>query len=353
MKYRISFIPSSLFVFLILLLSIMPMALSKVIVVFQLLLCISVLYLNDFKLTRLVVVILFVLFFLFSFNVKGYIDIKDVLLIFCILVSSSAIKLDKIIFESCLKRILFLIFVVCVLQAISPGIPNWSVLAENVGQQAIFSLGYASYSLLGNPTHTSYITLVIITVLFSINPKRVVLWGGVGLVILILAKNKICLLTYFMILSILSFKKMTGMYKVFSIMMFFLVSYLLWMLVFSKYAHWIDTDISKIHTISYRLEVFTFVRNWIFDNYHFMLGSSNGLGGISTPFDSGVLLLIFKYGVPLTVLIYSFLYYLCKGEHLLFFALAFPSITMVAFYNAQFMICIVLMLVLRNRYGKN
>lgn len=338
--------------FLILLLSILPMQFSTAIVFSQLLLCLVFICSYKLEINRLVIVLLFLVLLLLSFSLKVNIDTKDILLVFCLLISTICIKIELVKLEAFLKQVLLLILFVCLLQAISPEFPNWALLAENSGQRHIFSLGYASYSLLGNPTHTAYITLFFTVVLLSINSKKLGLWSLVGLVILILAKNKVCLLTYLLVVSVIFFQRLTGIYKLCSVVFFCTLAYMSWMLVFSEYSHWLNTDISQIHTISYRLEVFYFVKDWLFSGFNFFLGSNNGLSEINQPFDSGLLLLVFKYGVPLAFFIYLFVYFLCGRSFILFTTLALPSLTMVAFYNAQFMLCIVLVSILRRNYGK-
>lgn len=345
---------SEIFTFFILFLSLLPVGLSKMTVPIQILLSLAIISISHFRIIRLSSVLVFIVLIIISFLIKVNLDQKDMLLILSAFFSCVFTNVRRNTLEKYLKLMIVLIFSVCFLQMIAPNFPLWTSLAENKSQADLFKLGYASYSLLGNPTHTAYFSLFLFSALFTLNNKLPYTWLFITFVTLLLAKNKICLLVFITLFSFSYGSKLKGYAKLNLFILLAVLLTSLWFFVFKEYSHWLTMDVSRIHTISYRLEIFNLVVERMDNLYNILIGSSSGLNDFDKPFDSGVSLLLYKYGVIITLVIYCYLYFLCGRNVLVFLALALPSVTMVAFFNAQFMIPIIMICMsVRSNLEKN
>ncbi|WP_336859455.1 hypothetical protein [Pectobacterium carotovorum] len=232
---------------------------------------------------------------------------------------------------------LYFIFIISILEKIYPS-SLWYLLAENDAHLEMYKAGYAVYSTLGNSTHSAYITLLIGSYLLYV--KKNIKYFFITLILLFIFSNKVCLGVFVTLYSLHLFFNSGLKNKLFVFLFFLIVFYAAWFFVFEKYyVSWTSTDIDNIHTISHRVGLFEFTLDKIISVNFWLFGEPGFINDFGQAFDSGIILLMFRYGVLVTFFLYFIMYFKIASEYrMIYWTIVVPSITQVSFYNSQFML---------------
>lgn len=328
---------------LLILTSVFPMKVSLVTVAIQLLLFLLLADRLSFKKEFLLLIfsIIVSVFTISFFNIK--LDYKQFLLFSLFILMYSSLNIDKGTVASSVKICLIILFLSAVLQKLtSPDI--WYFLSENDAHYRLYEVGYSTYSTLGNSTHSGYIVLIMSALLLSLKEMSIKIFL-IALVSLFLFSNKVSIvvflaISFFYVLS----SSLGGIRKLLFFISFMLICFLIWEFALSSYyIKWKNTSVEDIHTINHRLSLFLALLEELSEPSFWLNGDPDFIEKFDMAFDSGVILLIFNYGVLFTAFIYfSFVWFLRKNVYFLI-ALTAPSLSMVAFYNTHLIIPIAVM----------
>ncbi|MEI7342867.1 hypothetical protein ABRP60_02640 [Pectobacterium brasiliense] len=232
---------------------------------------------------------------------------------------------------------LYFIFIVSILEKIFP-FSFWYLLAENDAHLEMYKSGYAVYSTLGNSTHSAYITLLIGSYLLYV--KKHMRYFFITLILLFLFSNKVCLGVFLTLYSCYLLFNSKLKYKVFIAFFLIVVFYIVWLFVFEKYyISWTSTDVENIHTISHRVGLFEFTLQKVGSVDFWLFGDPDFINNFGQAFDSGMILLMFRYGILITFIFYLLMYLAIEREYrMIYWTMVLPSVTQVSFYNSQFIV---------------
>lgn len=268
-----------------------------------------------------------------------YIDgIKILVLLYVLLCKPEVFTRNSLLTVS--KIVVVFSFLVITLQIIFPHIFLWGLISENQYQYVNFIAGYAPLSSTGHPTHAAYINMISSVVLFI--GGGAIVYPLLGFISLLLLKNKICLLVFFLAISFSILKKGGG--KVMLLLPVVISAAVI--AYYFLYSHYIEEwsgNSFNAHTINHRLDLFYNTLERLKDFHFILLGEPDLVVYAGDyPFDSLLLLLITRYGIPLTLFIYFILFRASMkiGGLSLFIAITIPSLTAITFYHFSFIIYI-------------
>ncbi|MEI7266430.1 hypothetical protein [Pectobacterium versatile] len=316
-----------------------PMKYGFQTVLFQVLLVVLFLLISNISMLKRSVLVFLLLssYLLASSLFYQFWDFKLILIIVFILLISTNLSEIKDYLTLSFTAALYFLFIVSVLEKIYPS-SLWYLLAENDAHLEMYKSGYAVYSTLGNSTHSAYITLLIGSYLLYV--KGNIKYFFITLILLFIFSNKVCLGVFVTLYSLYLFFNSRLKNKVFVLLFFLVVFYAAWFFVFEKYyVSWSSTDVENIHTISHRLGLFEFTFQKLINISFWFLGEPGFINDFGQAFDSGIALLMFRYGVLITIVLYFIMYFKIDNEYrIIYWATVLPSITQVSFYNSQFML---------------
>ncbi|MDE4734551.1 hypothetical protein [Providencia sp. T47] len=271
-------------------------------------------------------------------------EMKNIILFVFIFQSVSRLTNIQTFFSKILIFALYFLFFTAIIQRLFPN-PIWFGLAENPNHLHMLKVGYSSYSTVGNSTHAAYITLLIGTYLLYI-AKKGMFYFFLTIISLVLFANKMSMLifTSLYFLNYLVISKPSK--KLIAIVLFSIISFALWFFVFEKYyLSWTSTDVSNIHTINHRTNLFQSLLTEASNISFWLKGNPKYIENFALPFDSGLMLLSFRYGIIFTVLLYLFFFLRIGLVNIyMFLTIITPSLTQVSFYNSQFLIFIAIII---------
>ncbi|EGR2119206.1 hypothetical protein [Vibrio cholerae] len=236
------------------------------------------------------------------------------------------------------KIVVVLSFLIIVLQMVFPHFHFWGIISENQYQYANFSAGYAPLSSTGHPTHAAYINMISSVVLFM--GGGAIFYPLLGFISLLLLKNKVCLFVYFLAISVFLLNK-RGFRIVLLLPIVIFAGTVAYYVLFSHYINeWSESSFNA-HTINHRLELLNGTLERLKEFRFILLGEPHMVVYAGDyPFDSLFLLLVTRYGIPLTLFLYIFIFRLSMrvGGLPLFIAITMPSLTAITFYHFSFII---------------
>lgn len=296
---------------------------------------------------RLLTLLAFSLFLLLQDIIFSdfYYDGIKLLFLFYILSDDTRIFTRAILLK--ISKSVLMISSFCIFtQLVFPNATLWSYISENQAQYDAFIAGYAPLSSTGHPTHAAYINLICSVALFVAGAP--VIYPLMGFMSLVLLKNKICLLAFIISIA-LSEKVRTRLFLFAPIIL--VLFYMAYVFLFSHYIdEWTSSDFNA-HTIRHRVDLFFSVIGQL-DDFKFILFGEPDLVVYAGDyaFDSLLLLLLTRYGIVITLLIYLLLYRrsIKVGGLSLFIAIAMPSLTAVTFYHPAFLFFIGALLSIKN-----
>ncbi|WP_206227555.1 hypothetical protein, partial [Providencia rettgeri] len=267
-------------------------------------------------------------------------EMKNIILFIFIFQSVSKLNNTQEYLSKILVFALYFLFFTAIIQRLFPN-PIWFSLAENPNHLHMLKVGYSSYSTIGNSTHAAYITLLIGTYLLYI-AKKGILYFFLTIISLVLFANKMSILifTSLYFLNYLVVSKPSK--KIMATLLFSVIFFALWFFVFEKYyISWSSTDVSNIHTINHRTNLFKNLLTESSNISFWFRGNPKYIENFALPFDSALMLLSFRYGIIFTTLLYLFFFIRIGLVNIyMFLTIVTPSLTQVSFYNSQFLIFI-------------
>ncbi|MFQ2506601.1 hypothetical protein ACK31R_01950 [Aeromonas caviae] len=272
-----------------------------------------------------------------------YIDGVKILVLFYVLSRNAAIfSKNSLLIIS--RMVVVFSFLVITLQMIFPHFYLWGIISENQYQYTNFLAGYAPLSSTGHPTHAAYINMISSVVLFM--GGGAIVYPLLGFISLLLLKNKICLLVYFLAISIFLLKK--GGSKVILLLPIVIsAAVIAYYILFSHYINEWSGNSFNAHTINHRLDLFNNTLERLKEFQFILLGEPDLVVYAGDyPFDSLLLLLITRYGILLTLFLYILIFRssMRVGGLPLFMAITIPSLTAITFYHFSFIIYVGLLL---------
>lgn len=257
------------------------------------------------------------------------------------------------------KKCLFLIktyllatFFICIFQILFPRTIIFGFFATSVDQ--FQSLIQAPYGFIGNRTHAGFLGLLLFMVCLH---YRFVLFSLIAFINILMHQNKMSIICSVLILLITFFynENLKKSYKLFvGLPLITFVAFALFFIVWPVISNLIELGVNKVHTFSHRMGMIELmVEAYNIHGISFLLLGFPDKASWDQAFDSQYILLIFRFGIVITILYMLIPIILAKMKgrlSIMYIVFVFPPLTMINTYHYRLsLVCAVAILLLINR----
>ncbi|KAA0014610.1 hypothetical protein F0A17_02910 [Billgrantia pellis] len=243
-------------------------------------------------------------------------------------------------------------FLITFFQLLFPQYPIWNYMAEHHYHLLAMQNSIRPFGLLGNPTHSGYLALILCAIFLMLKERFV--WFYLACSLLIFMQNKVSIITFSLLLLPVFIKDLRK--NPLNLSALFLAILLggvaLYFILFKTFDRWAESSF-QVHTINHRVNVYKSIlleADW---SNLILWGDVEVFNRLSmTAFDSLPALLITQSGVLVSSLVVLSLLYKISDRRsfILFLVLVLPSLTMVAFFNFQYILFYALVYVFITSY---